>query len=85
MGRICRTHVGNEKLVKILVENPQISNYQTYQPRYYQLGKPMRRLENNSKTDVSEIGCVCVDWIQLAHDRVKWRTSMNTLISLLIP
>jgi len=29
--------------------------------------------------DVKEIGFEDVDWIYLAHDRVRWRTIKNTV------
>jgi hypothetical protein len=31
-----------------------------------------RRQEDNIKTDVQEVGWGDIDWIQLAHDRVRW-------------
>jgi hypothetical protein len=31
-----------------------------------QLGRPRRRWEDNTRTDLEEIGCEVVDWIHLA-------------------
>jgi hypothetical protein len=31
------------------------------------VGKPTRRRENNIKTDLKEIVCESLNWIQLAH------------------
>ena len=31
------------------------------------LGRPRRRWEDNIKTDLQEVGCGGMDWIQLAH------------------
>jgi hypothetical protein len=33
-----------------------------------QLGRPMRRWEDNIKMDLQEVGCGCMDWIDLAQD-----------------
>ena len=35
------------------------------------LGRPRRRWKVNIKMDVQEVGCVGMDWIELAQDRVK--------------
>jgi hypothetical protein len=63
MDRTCSTHAGNEKLVNVLVENPSITKYLSDLPTsLLELGKPVRMLENNSKIDLGEIGCV---WTEL--------------------
>jgi hypothetical protein len=33
------------------------------------LGRPRRRREDNTRMDLQEVGCGCVDWIGLAQDR----------------
>jgi len=33
------------------------------------LGRPRRRWEGNIKTDLQEVGCGVMDWIELAQDR----------------
>jgi hypothetical protein len=35
------------------------------------LGRPRRRWVDNNKIDFREIGCDCMDWIDLAQDRDK--------------
>jgi hypothetical protein len=32
-------------------------------------GRPRRRWEDNMKMDLQEVGCVGMDWIELAQDR----------------
>jgi len=33
------------------------------------LGRPRRRCEDNIKMNLQEVGCGCMDWIELAKDR----------------
>ena len=49
------------------------------------LGRPKRRLEDNIKMDLKEIGCGTMDWIKLAQDRDRWRALVNALINLHVP
>jgi hypothetical protein len=49
------------------------------------LGRPRRRWENNIKMNLRETGIDGANWIQLARDRVRWRTSVNTLMNLRVP
>jgi hypothetical protein len=46
------------------------------------LGRPGRRLEENIKMDLWEIGFADVDWINLAQDRARWWASVNTVLNL---
>jgi hypothetical protein len=49
------------------------------------LGRPRRRLEDNIKMDLREIGIDGANWIQLAQDTVQWRNCVNTVMSLRVP
>jgi hypothetical protein len=49
------------------------------------LGRPRRRWEDNIKLDLWETGFGDVDWINLAHDRGRWRALVNTVMNLLVP
>ena len=58
------------------------------------LGKPegkipfvrrRRRWENNIKTDLQELGCGGMYWIELAQDRDRWRALVSTVMNLRIP
>jgi hypothetical protein len=48
------------------------------------LGRSRIRLEDN-KTDLQEVGCGGIDWIELAQDRNKWRTLVIAVMNLQIP
>jgi len=49
------------------------------------LGRHRRRWEDNIKTDLEEVGCGVMDWIELAQDRDRWRALMNAAINLWVP
>jgi hypothetical protein len=49
------------------------------------LGRPRGRWVDNIKMDLREIGWHGVDWIELAHDRDKWRALVNTVMNLRVP
>jgi hypothetical protein len=44
-----------------------------------------RRSEDNIKANVEDTRCEIMDKIQLARDRVQWRTLVNTVMDLRIP
>ena len=39
----------------------------------------------NIKTDIQQVGCEGMDWIELAQDRDRWRAPVNAVMSLWIP
>jgi hypothetical protein len=46
------------------------------------LGRPKRRWEDNTKMDLNEVGCGCMDWIDLAQDRDWWWGILNAVMKL---
>jgi hypothetical protein len=45
------------------------------------LGRPRRRWEGNIKIDLHEVGCVSLDWIELAQDRDRRREVVNVTMN----
>jgi hypothetical protein len=46
------------------------------------LGRPRLRWENNIGMDLREVSCGCVDWMELAQDRDRWRALVNAVMNL---
>jgi hypothetical protein len=49
------------------------------------LGGPRRRWEDNIKTDLQEVGCWGMDWIELAQDRERWWALVTAVMNLRVP
>jgi hypothetical protein len=49
------------------------------------LGRPRRRWEYNTKTDLPEHGGIRRDRIEMAQDRDRWRALVSALKKLRIP
>jgi len=49
------------------------------------LGRPRRRWEDNIKMDLQEVVCRCMDWIDLAQVRDRWRALVNAVMNLRFP
>jgi len=50
-----------------------------------QLGRCMRRWEDNIRMDLSEGEWKVVDWIHLSQDRNQWWVLVNKVINLRVP
>jgi len=44
--------------------------------------RPRHRWEDNIKTNPQEVGCVAMDWIELAQDRDRWQALVNVVMNL---
>jgi hypothetical protein len=49
------------------------------------LGRPRCRWVDNIKMNLREIGWDGMDWIELAQDRDRWRSLVNTVMNLWVP
>jgi len=49
------------------------------------LGRPRHRWEENIKMDLQEVGWECMDWIDLAKDRDRWRALENAVMNPRVP
>ena len=49
------------------------------------LGGPRHRWGDNIRMDLQEVGCVYMDWIELAQDRDRWWTLVNAVMNLRVP
>jgi len=49
------------------------------------LGRPRRRWEDNIKTDLQEVGCGSMDWIEQDQHWKRWRALVNAVMHLGVP
>ena len=49
------------------------------------LGRSRRRWEDNIRMHLREVGCGCVDWVELAQDRDRWRALVSAVMNLRVP
>ena len=61
---------------RVLVEKPEGRRPQ---------GRPRRRWEDNIRMDLREVRCGCVDWMELAQDRDRWRVLESAVMNLWVP
>ena len=63
-------------LYRVLVEKPEGKR---------PLGRHRRRWEDNIKTDLQEVECGDMDWVELAQDRDRWRALVTAVMKLRVP
>jgi hypothetical protein len=69
-GHVAR--MGEERdMYRVLMGKPEVKR---------PLGRQRRRWEDGIRMDLKEIGSGSVDWIQMAQDRDRWRTLVNTVM-----
>jgi len=49
------------------------------------LGRPRRRWEDTIRMDLREVGCGCVEWMELAEDRDRWHALVSAVMNLRVP
>jgi hypothetical protein len=49
------------------------------------LGRPRRRLEDNIRMDLKELGINTRNWVDSAQDRDYWRVLVNVALNLRLP
>jgi hypothetical protein len=49
------------------------------------VGRPRRRLEDNIKMDLQEVGWGHGDWMELAQDKDRWRAVVGTVRNFRVP
>jgi hypothetical protein len=45
------------------------------------MSRPRCRWKDNIKTGLQKVGCGCMDWIELAQDRDRWRALVNAVMN----
>jgi len=49
------------------------------------LGRPIRRWEDNIRRDLGEVGVHDEKWLDIAQDRIQWRTFVTAAMNLRVP
>jgi hypothetical protein len=76
MGEACSAYGERRGVYMDLVVKPEVKR---------PLGRPSLRWENNIKMDLQEAGYLCLDRIDVAEDRDRWRALVNTVMNLRVP
>ena len=76
IGWACGPYGWGEGVYRVLVWKPE---------RKRPLGRPRRRCVNNIKMDLQEVGRGCMDWIELARDRGRWRALVSAVMKIRVP
>jgi hypothetical protein len=73
MSKACSTNGVKRNAYRILVGEPEGKRLR---------GRPRRRLVDNIKSDLRQIGWGGMDWIDLAQNRDQWMALVSTVINL---
>jgi hypothetical protein len=70
-------HVGERRSIyRVLLGKPEVKR---------PLGRPRRRWECNIKTDLQEVVCGGIGWIELAQYNERWQARVNAAMNLRLP
>ena len=75
MGGACSAY-GGRGVYRVLVGKPEERR---------PVGRPRFRLEDNIRMDLREVGFGCVEWMELAQDRDRWRALVSAVTNLRFP
>jgi hypothetical protein len=76
MGGACSTYGEERGVYRVLVGKPEGRK---------PLGRPRHRWEDNIRMDLQEVGCGCVDWMELAQDGDRWCVLVSAVMNLWVP
>ena len=76
MDGVCSAYGGEERRIRVLVGKHEGKRL---------LGILRHRWEDNIRKDLQDVGCVGMDWIELAQDRDRWRALVNAVMNLRVP
>jgi hypothetical protein len=76
MGGACSAYGEGKGVYKVLVGKPEGRR---------PLERPRHRWEDNIRMDLRKVGCGCVDWMELAQDRDRWRALVSAVMNLRVP
>ena len=76
MGGTCSTYGENERRIQGIVGGDEEKR---------PLRRPRRRWEDNISTDLQNVGCGVLDWIELAVISDRWRAVVDAVMYLRVP
>jgi hypothetical protein len=76
LGGECNTYGNSRGVYRVLMEKTMGKR---------PLGRPKLRWNDNNKMDLQEVGCECMDWIDLSQDRDRWWALSKVVMNLRIP